>query len=90
MTIFGNTDRLARKPIITYTQKSSSEHEDAMEIKKKKRVLLEDEASDWLQIRTAAFLLKKVTKQIKKFFCFLSNWSFFFSFQICHIRFVHP
>ena len=42
-----------------------------MEIKKKKRALLEDEASDWLQIRTAASSLDvKGNKAIKKEFCF--------------------
>ena len=37
----------------------------------KKRVLLKDEASDWLQIWTAASLVNvKINKAIKKGFCF--------------------
>ena len=45
-----------------------------IEIKKKKRVLLEDEESDWLQNRMAASLLDvKENKAIKKNFVFLDN-----------------
>ena len=45
-----------------------------MKIKKKKRVLLKDEASDWLQIWTAASSPDvKGNKAIKKEFVFLAN-----------------
>ena len=50
------------------------EQEDANVKKKKKRVLLVDEASDWLQIWTAASSLElKGNKSIKKKFVFLAN-----------------
>ena len=39
-----------------------------MELKKKKRVLLEDEALYWLQIWMMASSLKKVNKHLKDFF----------------------
>ena len=45
-----------------------------MEIKKKKRILLEHEASDWLQIWTAAPSLDvKGNRAIKKNFVLLAN-----------------
>ena len=45
-----------------------------MEIKKKKRVLLKDEASDWLQIWTTASLLDvKGKNAIKMIIIFLAN-----------------
>ena len=46
--------------------------------KKKKRVLLEDEASDWLQLWTATSSLDvKGNKAIKKKFVFLTNRLYF-------------
>ena len=45
VTVFRKTNRSARKSIIAYARKYAFEQEDA---KKKKRVLV-DEASDWLQ-----------------------------------------
>ena len=46
---------ILEKSIIVYNaRKSSSRTKTLMEIKKKKRILLEDEASDWLKNCTAA------------------------------------
>ena len=75
VTIFRKTNRSARKPIIAYTRKYTFEHEDANDIKKK-RVLLIDQASDWLQIwTTASSLDEKGNKAIKKnFFFSLTGW----------------
>ena len=47
MTVFG-------KSIIVYARNHRLRMKTLMEIKKKKRILLEDEASDWLQNCTAA------------------------------------
>ena len=44
MTVFGKTNRLARKSIIVYTRKWLFDTKTLMEIKKKKRVSLEDKA----------------------------------------------
>ena len=50
---------------------SHSNTKTLMEIMKKKRVLLEDEASDWLQIWMAASsLILKNNKALKKIFVF--------------------
>ena len=49
-----------------------------MEIKKKKRVLLENVVFDWLQIWTMVSSLDvKSNKVIKKIFVFLANWLVF-------------
>ena len=47
-----------------------------LEIKKKKRVLLEDDGTEWLQIWTAASSVN-VKKSNKKNFVYLSNQSVF-------------
>ena len=74
MTVFRKTNRSARKSIIAYARKNAFVHEDANVNKEKKRVLLHDKASDWLQIWTAASSLDvKGNKAIKKKFVFLAN-----------------
>ena len=54
VTVFRKTKRSARKSIIAYAWKYVFKHVDANGNKEKKRVLLVDGASDWLQIWTAA------------------------------------
>ena len=65
-----------------------------MEIKKKKCVLLEDEALDWLQIWTVASSLDvKGNKATKKNFVFLANRSVFtkmVTYRIFHKRGMLP
>ena len=51
VTIFTKT---VRKSIIAYAWKYLFKHKDATGIKKKKHILLEDQASNWLQIWTTA------------------------------------
>ena len=79
VTVFRKTNQSARKSIIAYVRKYAFEQEDAnVNKEKKKRVLLVDEESDWLQIWTAAsFLDVKGNKAIKKKFVFLTNRLFF-------------
>ena len=50
MTVFRKTNRSARKSYIAYAQKYAFEHKDANGNGEKEACLLEDEASDWLQI----------------------------------------
>ena len=52
---------------------------DKMEVKKNKRILLEDKESDWLQIWTTASLLYKKKKTL--FFSLIGCFS-----KICHIK----
>ena len=74
MTIFRKTSRSAKKSIIAYTRNNAFEHKDAMEIKKKKHILLIDGASDWLQIWMAASSLDiKGNRAIKQKCVFLTN-----------------
>ena len=74
MTVFRKINRSARKSIIAYARKYAFALEDANVNKEKKRVLLHDEAPDWLQIWTAASSLDvKGNKAIKKKFVFLAN-----------------
>ena len=80
MTVFRKTNRSARKSIIAYARKYAFVHKDANVNKEKERVLLPsiDEASDWLQIWTAASSLDvKGNKAIKKRFVFLANLCWF-------------
>ena len=78
VTVFKKTNRSARKSIIAYARKYAFEQEDANIDKEKELVLLVDEASDWLQIWTAASSLDvKGNKAIKKKFVFLTNRLFF-------------
>ena len=74
VTVFRKTNRSARKLIIAYARKYAFKEDT----KKKKRALLVDEASDWLQIWMAASSLGvKGNKAIKKKFVFLANRLFF-------------
>ena len=55
VTLFRKTNRLARKSIIAYAQKHAFfEQEDANVNEEKDAHFTVDEASDWLQIWTAA------------------------------------
>ena len=75
VTVFRKANQLARKLIIAYTRGNNRQaRKDANEIKKNKRVILGDEASDWLQIWTVSSSLDvKGNKAIKQKFDFLTN-----------------
>ena len=74
MTVFEKTNWLRENQLLRMHRNSLIRTKILMEIKKKKHVLLEDEASDWHQIWMAASLLDvKGNKEIKKLIFLLTG-----------------